>query len=176
MKQIFQAAVELAPAEREAYLTDACAADLLLRAEVESLIAAHEHTGSFMDTPAFDLAAEPTSATKGNMLVGQSLGHYQILALLDRGGMGEVYRAKDTSLGREVAVKVLPSAFSADRGRLQRFEQEARAASALNHPNIITIHEIGEATAVSDRARYIVTEYIEGETLRERMCRGPLIL
>jgi len=168
VKQIFQAAVELAPAEREAYLAGACAADLTLRTEVESLIAAHEHPGSFMDTPAFDLTTETTAAPKDNMLVGQSLGHYQILALLDRGGMGEVYRAKDTSLGREVAIKVLPSAFSADRGRLQRFEREAHAASALNHPNIITIHEIGQAGDI----HFIITEFIEGETLRRHMASG----
>ncbi len=132
VKQIFQAAVELAPTEREAYLANACAADPALRAEIASLLAAHEQPGSFLDAPAMEVATEPTSAPQDNLLVGKTLGHYHVLALLERGGMGEVYRAKDTTLGREVAVKVLPSAFSVDRDRLQRFEQEARAASALN--------------------------------------------
>jgi Protein kinase domain len=149
VKEIFQAAVELPAAEREAYLAGACEGDPSLRTEIESLIAAHEEPGSFLGDPAFDLAAE--SAV--DALLGKSLGRYRILSLLGRGGMGEVYRAKDTTLGRDVAIKVLPSGFSIDRDRLRRFEQEARAASALNHPNIITIHEFGqESRGSSDRA------------------------
>src|SRR5262245_40324 len=178
-KRIFQDAIELAPAERDDYLRDACAGDSSLRAEIESLIAAHERPGSFLDTPVIDLAAEACSAARedqDNALVGCSLGHYQILGLLDRGGMGTVYRAKDQSLGREVAVKVLPAAFSVDQSRLQRFGQEARAASATNHPNIITIHEIGQTGDV----HFIVTELIEGVTLRrlmagERMKLGAVL-
>src|SRR5215510_10947449 len=139
VKEIFHAAVELPANEREAYLAGACEGDPSLRTEIESLIAAHEEPGSFLDTPAFNLAEEPAA----NTLLGKSLGRYRILALLGRGGMGEVYKAKDTTLGREVAIKVLPSDFSINRDRLRRFEQEARAASSLNHPNIITIHEFG---------------------------------
>src|SRR5262245_14812357 len=141
-KQIFQAAIELGPVERDIYLTDACAGDSSLRAEIESLIAAYEQPGSFLDTPAIDIAAEAASAIQANSLVGGSLGRYHILALLDRGGMGEVYRAIVPALGREVAVKILPIAFSVDRSRLQRFAQEARAVSSLNHPNIITIRAL----------------------------------
>ncbi|HSE42434.1 MAG TPA: serine/threonine-protein kinase, partial [Acidobacteriota bacterium] len=103
---------------------------------------------------------------------GKRIGNYQIFALLGSGGMGEVYRARDTKLGREVAIKVLPSEFSSDRVRLGRFEKEARSASALNHPNIITIHEIGEVDSTS----YIVMELIEGKTLRELLSAGPLTL
>ncbi|MGH9939750.1 MAG: protein kinase domain-containing protein, partial [Blastocatellia bacterium] len=161
MKEIFQAAVELPAARREVYLTDACADDPSLLAEVESLIAAHEEPGSFLDTPAFNLAAEPAA----NPLIGKTLGHYRILELLGRGGMGEVYKAKDTTLGREVAIKVLHSNLSIDQDRLRRFAQEARAASALNHPNIITIHEFGR----EDGVHFIVSEFIEGETLRRRI-------
>ncbi len=161
VKEIFQAAVELPAAEREAYLAGACEGDPSLRTEIESLIAAHEEPGSFLGAPAFDLAAE--SAV--DALLGKSLGRYRILSLLGRGGMGEVYRAKDTTLGRDVAIKVLPSAFSIDHYRLRRFEQEARAASALNHPNIITIHEFGQEEGV----HFIVSEFIEGETLRRRI-------
>ena len=168
VKEIFQAAVELPDAERGGYLTNACAGAASLQTEVESLIAAHQQPGSFLDTPAVDLAA--AARDQSSLLAGQSFGHYQILSLLSRGGMGEVYRAKDTVLGREVAIKVLPCAFSVDQDRLRRFEQEARAVSALNHPNIITIHEFGQA----DCNYFIVSELIEGETLRQRTANGPM--
>jgi TolB-like protein len=101
---------------------------------------------------------------------GTMLGPYEILSPLGAGGMGEVYRARDTRLGREVAIKVLPASFSRDADRLRRFEQEARAASALNHPNILTIHDLG----TQDGAPYAVAELLEGETLRERLAAGPL--
>jgi serine/threonine protein kinase len=100
-----------------------------------------------------------------SMTVGSRLGPYEVLAPLGAGGMGEVYRAKDTRLGRDVAIKVLPASFSADPDRLRRFEQEARAASALNHPNIVTLHDVGQHEGVP----YVVQELLEGETLRERM-------
>src|SRR5262245_662374 len=165
LKQIFQAAVETPASGRDAYLADACADDPALRAEVESLIAAHEQPGSFLDAPAFDLAATNPDGNQVNELLGAALGRYRILEFLGRGGMGEVYKAKDPTLGREVAIKVLPSDFSINRDQLRRFEQEARAASALNHPNIITIHEFGH----EDGVHFIVSEYIEGETLRRRI-------
>src|SRR5438105_3004155 len=99
-----------------------------------------------------------------------SLGSYRILSLLGAGGMGEVYRARDTRLDREVAIKVLPPSFSADADRLRRFEQEARATSALNHPNILTIYDIG----TQDGAPYIVAELLEGGELRAQLNDGPL--
>src|SRR6266496_584448 len=101
---------------------------------------------------------------------GARLGPYEIVSPLGAGGMGEVYRAKDPRLGREVAIKVLPASFSADEDRLRRFEQEAKAAGLLNHPNITAVHDIG----VHEDAPYIVTELLEGETLRERLAGGPL--
>ncbi|MGH9852756.1 MAG: protein kinase domain-containing protein, partial [Blastocatellia bacterium] len=165
VKQIFQAAIELPVVGRTAYLKEVCAGDPSMLAEVESLVAAHEQPGSFLDEPALDLAAADSSARQADSLIGESLGRYRILELLGRGGMGAVYKAKDTMLGREVAIKVLHSTFSIDQDRLHRFEQEARAASALNHPNIITIHEFGQEGGV----HFIVSELIEGETLRRRM-------
>src|SRR5216117_3858632 len=101
---------------------------------------------------------------------GVRLGPYEILSAIGAGGMGEVYRARDTKLGRDVAIKVLPAAFSEDSERLRRFEQEAQAAGALNHPNILSIYHIG----THDGAPYIVSELLEGETLRERMAGGAL--
>src|SRR5712692_8596627 len=103
------------------------------------------------------------------LVPGTRLGPYEILAPLGAGGMGEVYRARDTRLGRDVAVKVLPAEFSADAERLRRFEQECRAAGALNHPNILTIHDIG----THERSPYLVTELLEGQTLRGRLATEP---
>ena len=104
------------------------------------------------------------------LAAGTKLGPYEILSLLGAGGMGEVYRARDTRLGREVAIKVLPESFSKDPDRLRRFEQEARAASQLNHPNIVTVHDFG----THGGAPYVVQELLEGETLRERLRTGAL--
>ena len=108
---------------------------------------------------------------------GARLGAYEIVSLLGAGGMGEVYRARDTRLGRDVAIKVIPPGFSADPDRLQRFEQEAHAAAALNHPNILAVYDVGthDPSAGSGQAvPYIVSELLEGETLRERLSAGPL--
>src|SRR6266540_6891869 len=102
--------------------------------------------------------------------IQRRLGPYQILAPLGAGGMGEVYRARDSRLGREVAIKVLPETLASDRDRLSRFEQEARSASALNHPNIVTIYEIGRVDSLS----YISMELVQGRTLRELIAEGPL--
>src|SRR5213596_2426414 len=101
---------------------------------------------------------------------GSRLGPYEILSPLGAGGMGEVYRARDTRLGRDVAIKVLPAGLASDPERLKRFEREARSASSLNHPNIVTIYDIGSADSVS----YIAMELVEGSTLRELLVAGPL--
>ena len=170
VKQLFQSAVELPDGERSKWIDSACEGDGSLKAEVESLIEAHEQPGSFLDSPAVSLTTQPAADVEYNVPVGTMLGRYEILRLLGRGGMGEVYRAKDTMLGREVAVKVLHSEFSVDPNRLRRFEQEARSVSALNHPNIITIHEFGQA----DGLHFIVSEFIDGETLRRRMGTGTV--
>ena len=102
--------------------------------------------------------------------MNRHVGHYQILSLLGKGGMGEVYRARDTRLDREVAIKSLPVAYSRDSDRLRRFEQEARAAGKLNHPNVLTVYDTG----MHDEAPYIVTELLEGEDLRARLKQGPV--
>nr|MBA3765484.1 serine/threonine-protein kinase [Acidobacteriota bacterium] len=165
IKEIFHAALEHEAGERVAFLVEACAGDKSLRSEIESLIAAHEKDGSFIDSPAYEVAAQILTDDPDGSRAGQRLGSYLILSMLGRGGMGEIYLAKDERLRRQVALKLLPTQFTKDADRLRRFEQEARAASALNHPNIITIHEIGEI----DSLHFIATEFVEGETLRERL-------
>jgi serine/threonine protein kinase len=169
VKGIFQSALERAPGERSAFLLQACGGDEPLCKEVESLISSHEKDGSFIDSPAYEAAAGML-ANDPESTVGQKIGHYEILSTLGKGGMGEVYLAQDHKLGRKVALKFLPLSFTKDADRLRRFEREARAASALNHPNILTIHEVGEA----DGHKFIATEFIDGETLRQKIAIGPL--
>src|SRR6266700_5469039 len=167
LKEIFHAAVALAPAERDTYLDHVCDGNASLRHAVESLIKSHEQTGNFVDVPAYQAAAEMLVAG-AEFRTGQTVAHFKILSLLGEGGMGKVYLADDTRLHRKVSLKFLSSSFAEDSQRLHRFEQEARAVSALNHPNILTIHEVGEA----DDHHFIATEFIEGQTLRERMRSG----
>ncbi len=143
------------PEERDAFLRQASAGDQALEREVRSLMTSHN---------------EGTQESSDLMAPGATLGAYEILAAVGAGGMGQVYRARDTRLERSVAIKVLPAAFSDDRERLQRFEQEARLASALNHPNIVTIYELGQ----DGPTHYIAMELIEGQTLGELLAAGPL--
>jgi serine/threonine protein kinase len=171
VKEIFHSALDCAPGQRSAFLANACRGDEALRKEVESLLAAQERDGSFIDSPAYEAAAGML-ASDPELTVDHKIGHYQILSTLCKGGMGEVYLARDTRLDRKVALKFLPPYSTRDDDQLRRFEQEARAASALNHPNILTIFEIGE----TDGRHYIATEFIEGETLGQRIAIGPLKL
>ena len=169
LKEIFHTAVALTPHDRAAYLNRACDGDSALRQAIESLLKSHEETG-FVDQPAYQAAAEMLMPD-GKLIAGQTVGRYRIVSLIGEGGMGRVYLAEDTKLQRKVSLKFLSTDFTEHHERMRRFEQEARAASALNHPNIITIHEIGEE---NDRP-FIATEFIEGQTLRERL-RSPLDL
>ncbi len=139
VEKLCQAALELEESRRAAFLEDACRGDEELRREVESLL----RFDRFIEEPALEVAAKMIAHEKPESLIGQQLGSYQILSLLGAGGMGVVYRARDTRLNRSVAIKVLPADKVSDPERKRRFIQEARAASALNHPNIITLHDIG---------------------------------
>jgi serine/threonine protein kinase/Flp pilus assembly protein TadD len=172
VKEIFDAALQRAPAEREQFLHESCKDDDQLRCEVESLLSSSEAAGSFMENPAVGEIAEAIAGNREKLRVNQTLSHYKILKLLGEGGMGEVYLAEDTRLERKVALKILPAAFAQDAERMRRFAQEAKAASALNHPNILTIYETGE----TDKTNYIASEYVEGETLSECLRREPLSL
>jgi eukaryotic-like serine/threonine-protein kinase len=168
VKAIFDSAQQRSPAERASYLDAACGDDLILRQEVESLLAAYDSNKEFLSRPAYEFVADMLAEDKPELKAGQAVGSYKILSTLGIGGMGEVYLAQDTRLGRRVALKLLPGLYTKNPERLRRFEQEARAASALNHPNILTVHEIGE----SEGQRFIATEFIEGQTLRERLRTG----
>lgn len=163
--QLFHEALGRAPGQRSRFLEQACSGDESLRSEIEALISSHEQAESFIETPASDLAAELLAKGQAGLEVGQSVGRYAIKSVLGLGGMGEVYLAHDSRLGRLVALKLLPAQFTINAERVRRFEQEARAVSALNHPNIVTIHEIGR----EGDAQFIVTEFVHGQTLRQRM-------
>ena len=168
--KLFDEALERPREERAEFLKSACAGNADLLREVESLLAQHDAESGFLESPAVAAVADQIADDAQHLPIGKQLGPYRIEALLGRGGMGEVYRARDTKLGREVAIKVLPAAFSADADRLHRFQQEACAAGALNHPNILVIHHID----TYEGAPCIVSELLEGETLRQRM-RGAML-
>src|SRR6059058_1065632 len=170
LKQIFQSALERNPAERSAFLSEACADDPALRSQVESLIASHDQAGDSIEAMAAEAATEMLADDKAVSIVGKQIGHYQVGSRIGRGGMGEVFLAHDTSLGRKVALKLLRSDFTRIEERLRRLQQEARAASALNHPNILTIHEIGHDGSL----HFVATEYVEGETLRQHLSRARI--
>src|SRR5215213_6158469 len=165
VKEVFEGALERHGDERSAFLDRACDGDSDVREEVESLLRSYEVAGSFMEAPAVAQAADDF-ATEQKLSPGQRVEHYQIVNLIGEGGMGEVYLATDTVLGRRIALKVLPAFVSKDPERLRRFTQEARAASRLSHPNVCVVHEIGET---DDGRPFIAMEYVEGMTLRERM-------
>src|SRR5262245_13909679 len=169
---LFHEVLELQGEARAIHLAKVCSDDEELREEAMRLIAAHEREGSFIDSPIFAGPEGLTNDEDNESPVGRRIGPYQVVSLLGQGGMGKVYLSEDIRLERKVALKLLPAAVTQNPDRLLRFEREAKAASALNHPNILTIHEIGEA----EGAHYIVSEFVEGETLRDQMRRGPLCL
>ena len=173
INRLFESARRLGARERGPYLARECAGDESLRREVESLVASHERAGGFIEEPAVNVAARQAAGRAGGPpLAGRAVAHYRVLSLIGEGGMGEVYLAEDTRLGRKVALKFLPDLLSDDAGRVRRFRREARAASALNHPNIVTVYEIGRA----DSRHFIAAELIEGETLRQHLSSGGLEL
>ncbi len=168
VKRVLEGALACDDCERQAYLAEACGADAVLRGRIDRLLAAGDRVATFLETPAA-LLLEPDVRED---LTGRVVDSYRLLSRLGAGGMGEVYLAHDAKLDRPVALKFLSPDLAVDRDRLRRLHQEARAASSLNHPHIIVIHDFGE---VEDRP-YLVTEFIEGETLRHRLQRGPLAI
>jgi serine/threonine protein kinase len=167
--EIFHAAVDCEPSSRAAFLAEACKDDDSLRTELEGLIACHEREFKLFDHPPTDVAAALLATQE---TYHGTISHYHILRKIGQGGMGEVYLAEDTRLNRKVALKILPSEFTQDKDRVRRFEREARAVSGLNHPNILTIYDIGQF----DSSSFIASEFIDGQTLRQPMSESKLSL
>src|SRR6476660_9288196 len=161
VNDLFQSAAERAPEERASFLDEGCHGDEGLRREVESLLTSSERAENFIELPAFEVAPELVTNAKAGALVGKVIGHYRIESLIGVGGMGEVYLARDERLGRKAALKLLPNSLTTDEAQLSRFKNEARSASALNHPNILTVYEIG----AEGTRQFIAMEFIEGTTL-----------
>ena len=171
--ELFDQALELAPAEQRAFLLQACGQDNELREVVEKMLAQHRADNQFLARPALDVAATLLAQQPPVSRSGQILSRYKVLTQLGTGGMGEVWLAEDIQLGRKIALKLFPNKFAGEPEHIRRFQIEAKAASATNHPNIVTIHEIGES---DDATCYIAQEYVEGETLRNRINQGPIPL
>src|SRR2546425_897438 len=172
VEEVLQAALDRPPHERASFLNEACSTDEELRQEASSLIDAYDEAGDFIEEPAIAHDAHVLISNHQQNNIGREIGPYQIIERLGAGGMGEVYLAQDRRLDRQVALKILPAYFVSDEARLRRFQTEARAASALNHPNILTIHEVGEV----DQLHFITTEFIDGQTLRELIAQEHLSL
>src|SRR6266496_451793 len=173
LDELFHSALERDGEARAAFVATACGSDDELLHELESMLAHHQQAKSFMESPAYAIEAESIVADDAlPTLTGETFGSYQVLSQLGRGGMGEVYLAFDKELKRKVALKFLHCDLIGDKRRLRRFKQEARAASALNHPNILTVFEVGE---IGGR-QFLATEFVEGQTLREVMNLGQMKL
>src|SRR5438552_9512558 len=170
IEQVFLAALEQEPDQVNAFLDTACEGDSVLRREVEALLASDQRAARFIETSSVGLATKVIQNQQADLLVGRTIGHYKISKRIGTGGVGEVYLAADITAGRKAALKILPARFTGDAERLKRFRQEARAVVALNHPNILTVYEIGEDHAI----HYIASELIEGESLRDRLARGRM--
>ena len=168
--QLVDGALEVDPDARDSYLDKACGGDGELRRAVQSLLDAYHKAERFIETPAMNLAARSLAEDSIMSLAGKMLGRYEIISLAGEGGMGEVYLASDRQMNRKVALKLLPRHFTQSADRVARFGRESRAASALNHPNIVTIYEIGHDRGM----HFIASEFIEGETLRKRINRGKM--
>src|SRR6266581_537309 len=170
IEEIFLAAVEQEPGQVSAFLDTACEGDAVLRREVEKLLASDQRAVRFIERSTIGLATKIIENGQADLLVGQTFGHYKISKRIGSGGMGDVYLANDMTAGRKAALKLLPERFTSDAERLKRFQQEAHALVGLNHPNILTVYEIGE----DHSTHYIASELIEGETLRQRLTRGRI--
>src|SRR5438552_3663535 len=172
VEEVLQAALDRAPAERAVFLAQVCAGDAELQSEASSLVSAYDAATDFIEEPAIAQDARIILGDHSLNRIGPEIGPYKIIDHLGSGGMGEVYLAQDARLDRLVALKVLPAYFVSDDTRLRRFQREARAASALNHPNILTIHEVSQGGGTY----YIATEFIDGCTIRELITHDELSL
>ena len=171
IEALYNDALNLRSADRSAFLDHACGADSALRREVESLLE-FERAETCLDKDAIEFAAESVAARGNDSLMGRMLGRYQLLSLVGRGGIGDVYCAVDSRLNRLVAVKILPPYMNESQEWLQRLTQEARTAAALSHPHICHLYDLGNDSGIS----YLVFEYLSGELLSERLAKGAVPL
>jgi eukaryotic-like serine/threonine-protein kinase len=172
--RLLEAALERPAAERAAFLAAACGDDDVLQHEVESLLSAHEQAGMFLATRAQDRLPQSDAAADARLPSGMRLGPYEVVGRIGAGGMGEVYRARDTRLDRDVALKVLNRELAARPQTRERFEREARAVSRLTHPHICALYDVGRASSAEGEVPFLVMELVEGETLAARLARGPM--
>src|SRR6184192_589578 len=172
IEEIYRAALDQEPDQISAFLDTACEGDEVLRRKVETLLASHQRAGGFIETSAVGITTRIIENGQADLLVDRTIGHYKISKRIGTGGMGDVYLATDLAAGRKAALKLLPERFTGDAERLKWFQQEAHAVVGLNHPNILTVYEIGE----DHSTHYIASELIEGETLRQRLMRGRMQL
>jgi serine/threonine protein kinase len=175
IEQIYNSALELDADRREVFLEQACAGDESIRKEVQKLLELNTDAEKFIESPAIEklaheMAEDSEVAKESSSIIGKSNSRYEIVEELGRGGMGEVYRAKDRKLGRDVAIKVLPKEFALDNDRIARFRREAKLLASLNHSNIAALYELEE----SGETHFLVLELIEGETLADRLKQGPI--
>src|SRR5437773_2799733 len=170
IEEIYRAALDQKPDQIGAFLGTVCEGDEVLRRKVEALLASRQRADSFIETSAVGLATRIIENGQADLLIGQTIGHYKLSEQIGTGGMGDVYLATDITAGRKAALKLLPTRFTGNPERLKRFQQEAHALVGLNHPNILTVYEIGE----DHSTHYIASELIEGETLRQRLMRGRM--
>ncbi len=168
IEKLYNSALKREPSQRLAFLQEACAGDEALRQEVESLLAHQKEAESFIETP--EVRTKEMAESSAQSMVGRQIGPYKVLSLLGAGGMGEVYVAQDPGLERTIALKILPAELALDRGRMHRFTREARAASALKHPNVAHIYGIGESEGI----HFIAMEPVEGQTLAAGISGRPL--
>ena len=172
IERLYNQALEIKESQRTVFLREACAGNADLRQDIEQLLAEEPDAASFLEKPALREIAHEFAASLSSSWVGRQIGNYQFVSLVGAGGMGEVYRARDTKLKREVAIKILPEEFSRDPDRVSRFQREAQLPASLNHPNIAAIYDLEEAGGL----RFLILELVEGETVAERLKRGPIPL
>src|SRR5262245_10995955 len=168
--ELIESAMRLPRESRAGFLKDACAGDETLRREVDSLLTHLEEAGSFLETPPSELAADLLASNTARLHEGQIIDQYEIASRVGGGGMGEVYLARDRRLNRTVALKVLATRLATEKGYRKRFEEEARLASNLSHPNIVTIYGVGQESEIA----YMAMEFVRGQTLRKILLDGPM--
>jgi serine/threonine protein kinase len=170
IEELYHLALQRDSGQRASFVKQACGDDGEMQREIESLLAHEEPANGFLEAPGMAVLAKALAGDRAGSMVGRQIGPYQILSLLGAGGMGEVYKARDVRLGRLVALKILPHGVATDPEHKRRLLQEAKAASALNHPHVVALHDVGSSEGID----FLVMEYVAGETLDRLIPSGGL--